>query len=211
MFLGSPASGKGTQAARFAREHGFVHFDMGGALRREVERGSALADRIRSCTDAGRLVPMEIIRTLVLQAFTEAGEGDVLLDGFPRSLEQAQLLDEVLRGLGRALTAVVVIELPEALAVERTVNRRVCPVCGRAYNLLTLPPRNDEKCDDDGTPLEQRRDDTDEVVRERLRVYHEETQPIIEYYQAAGVLARVSGSDSIEAVGTKIEQAVFGV
>jgi len=87
----------------------------------------------------------------------------------------------------------------------------VCPVCGRAYNLLTLPPRNDEKCDDDGTPLEQRRDDTDEVVRERLRVYHEETQPIIEYYQAAGVLARVSGSDSIEAVGTKIEQAVFGV
>ncbi|OGK12064.1 MAG: hypothetical protein A2Y63_04395 [Candidatus Riflebacteria bacterium RBG_13_59_9] len=210
VFLGPPASGKGSQAVRFSRTHGFLHFDMGGALREEVETCSPLADKIRAYTDAGQLVPLELVSELVNRTLNRNSERDVLLDGFPRSMEQAEMLEGVLERLGRQLTMVVLIDVPEPVVVERTVNRRVCPTCGRIYNLLTFPPRNDQVCDDDAAELSHRRDDTEELIRARLKVYRQQTQPIIAHYESAGVLARVDGCGDMDAVGKQIESIVLG-
>jgi len=210
VLLGPPASGKGTQAARFAEKHGFLHFDMGSALRAEAERGSPLSAEIRSFTDAGRLVPTSIVREIVLNALEDRPDASFVLDGFPRSMEQAHMLDGVLVVTGRKLSGVVLIDLPEEVIVQRIVNRRHCPECGRVYNLLSQPPKDDERCDDDGAALEQRRDDTPEVLAERLRVYHEQTEPIIEHYGQAGLLTRIDGAQPIEEVSRQMEDAVMG-
>lgn len=209
VFLGPPASGKGTQAARFAEAHGFTHFDMGGALREEIASGSDLASEIRKYTDAGKLVPLAIIRKLVEQVF-ERNEGtSMLLDGFPRSMEQADVLEDVLTAEGRDLDVAIFVDVPEDELMQRVINRRFCPECGRVYNLRTLRPKEDGFCDDDGAQLMQRRDDTEDVMAERLRVYHEQTQPILERYEQEGVLSRVDGTAGVESVGLQIERIVF--
>ncbi len=209
VFLGPPASGKGTQAARFASAHGFTHFDMGGALREEIESGSALASEIRSYADAGKLVPGEIVRKLVEQMFGRNQGKNVLLDGFPRSSEQADMLDDVLAVEGRELNTAVLVEVPEEVLMQRVINRRFCPECGRVYNLQTLRPQGDGFCDDDGAQLMHRRDDTEEVMAERLRVYYGQTQPIVERYEQAGILSRVDGTAGVESVSLQIERIVF--
>lgn len=210
VLLGPPASGKGTQAARFSAKHGFRHFDMGAALRHEIESGSPLASEIKSFTDAGKLVPTTVVRELVLNAIQANPEADFVFDGFPRSMEQAHMLDGVLAVTGRKLTGAVLIDVPAETIVQRIVNRRFCPECGRVYNLVTLPPREDERCDDDGAGLEQRRDDTQEVLAERLRVYHGQTEPIIEHYRNAGLLKRIDGTQTVEEISRQMENAVFG-
>ncbi len=209
VFLGPPASGKGTQAQKFAKAHGFLHFDMGGALREEIASGSELADEIRSYSDAGKLVPTEIVRKLVEQMFERNSGANVLLDGFPRSSEQADMLDAVLEAQGRNITAAIFVDVPEAELIQRVLNRRVCPECGRVYNLRTVPPRNEGICDDDGALVQHRRDDTEEVMAERLRVYHAQTQPIIERFEEMGVLSRVDGTAGVDSVGLQIERIVF--
>jgi adenylate kinase len=210
VLLGPPASGKGTQAARFSAKHGFLHFDMGAALRSEIESGSALASEIKSFTNVGKLVPTSIVRDLVLSAIQTNPEADFVFDGFPRSMEQAHMLDGVLAVTGRKLTGAVLIDVPEEVIVQRIVNRRFCPECGRVYNLVTLPPREGERCDDDGVALEQRRDDTQEVLAERLRVYHGQTEPIIEHYRKAGLLKRIDGTQAVDDISREMESAVFG-
>lgn len=210
IFLGPPASGKGTQAQRFAKAHGFLHFDMGGALREEIESGSELAAEIRSHSDAGRLVPTAIVRKLVEQMFERNQRDSVLLDGFPRSVEQADMLDTVLAAQGRGITAAVLVEVPENELILRVINRRICPECGRVYNLRTMRPRSEGICDDDGSLLQHRRDDTEEVMGERLRVYREQTQPILERYEEMGVLSKVDGTADADRVGLQIERIVFG-
>jgi len=209
VLLGPPASGKGTQAARFSRAHDFLHFDMGGALREAAAGDSPLAEEIRSYTDAGHLVPDEVVRRLIELMFAANRERDIILDGFPRSMEQAELLEHAMSEAGRELTAAVLIGLPEEEIAIRILNRRVGPVCGKAYNLVTMPPKSDEKCDDDGYPLEHRADDTEEVLKERLAVYKEKTRPIIAHYEAVGVLARVDGTAGVNDVGEQIEKVVL--
>jgi len=209
IFLGPPASGKGTQAARFSKMHGFLHFDMGKALREEAAGSSPLAGEIRSYTNAGRLVPNEAVRRLIQLMFAVNKERDIILDGFPRSMEQVGLLERLMAEAGRDLTAAVLVSLPESEIARRILNRRVCPVCGRVYNLVTMPPDSDEKCDDDGSPLEHRADDTEDVLNERLAVYKEQTQPIIGHYDSAGLLARVDGTAGVDDIGKQIEEVVF--
>ncbi len=210
IFLGPPASGKGTQAARFSEAHGFLHFDMGKALREEAAGSSPLAEEIRSYTNAGRLVPNEVVQRLIQLMFAANQERDIILDGFPRSMEQVELLERVMEEAGRNLTAAVLVNLPEDDIAERILNRRVCPQCGRVYNLVTMPPRSDEMCDDDGSVLEHRADDTEEVLNERLAVYSEQTQPIIDHYESAGLLTRVDGAADVDDVSRQIEKVVFG-
>jgi adenylate kinase len=210
VLLGPPASGKGTQAARFSRAHGFLHFDMGGALRKAAVADTPLGEEVRSYTDAGHLVPDEIVQQLIQLMFAANEQRDVILDGFPRSMEQAELLDRAMAEAGRELTAAVLVSLPESDIAVRILNRRMCPVCGGVYNLVTMPPKSDEKCDSDGSPLEHRTDDTEEVLRERLAVYNEKTRPIVAHYEAAGVLARVDGTADVDDVGRQIEKVVLG-
>jgi len=211
IFLGPPASGKGTQAARFSEAHGFLHFDMGKALREEAASSSPLAEEIRSFTDTGRLVPNEVVQRLIQLMFAANQERDIILDGFPRSMEQVELLKRAMSDAGRDLTAAVLVSLPEDDIAERILNRRVCPVCGRVYNLVTVPPESDEKCDDDGSPLEHRADDTEDVLNERIAVYNEQTQPIIAHYESEGLLVRVDGVADIDDVSMQIEKVLLGV
>ena len=210
IFLGPPSSGKGTQATRFSVLHNFLHFDMGEALRKEAAGSSPLAEEIRSFTDAGRLVPNETVQRLIRLMFAANPERDIILDGFPRSMEQAELLTHVMAEAGRDLTAAVLVSLPEEDIAERILNRRICPACGKVYNLVTVPPKSDEKCDDDNSPLEHRADDTEEVLSERLAVYRSQTQPIIAFYESASVLARVDGTAGIDDVGRQIEKVILG-
>jgi len=210
IFLGPPASGKGTQAARFSELHNFLHFDMGKALRKEAAGSSLLAEEIRSFTDAGQLVPNEVVQRFIQSMFAANQERDIILDGFPRSMEQVELLARAMAEAGRDLTAAVFVSLPEEDIANRILNRRVCPVCGRVYNLVTVPPKSDEKCDHDSSPLEHRADDTEEVLSERLAVYRNQTQPIIAYYESAGVLASVDGTAGINDVGRQIEEVILG-
>ncbi len=207
IFLGPPGSGKGTQAARLAGRYGVTHFDMGRSLREEVSTGSGLGKTIKTYTDKGELVPLPIIKMIILKALKGAFEKNVILDGFPRSSEQAVLLDTVLNEFGVNLDYVLYFNIDERELVNRIVNRRHCPVCKRVYNLVYAPPIQEGICDVDGSELAQRKDDSEKVIMNRFRVYQRETQPILERYRGAGKLREVNAAQEI---GT-LELEVAGV
>ncbi|MEP0813871.1 MAG: nucleoside monophosphate kinase [bacterium] len=200
VFLGPPGCGKGTQAARLAASHGLRHFDMGRTLRDEIESGSSLGKTIKTFTNKGELVPLPIIRMVVDKQLKENPEQNTILDGFPRSPEQAILLDEVLASQGKVLDCVVYFRMDERALIRRIVNRRYCPSCGRVYNLLYASPAQPGICDDDGTDLVQRPDDNEAVLMKRFRVYQRETEPILEKYRAEGKLCEVDAGRSIEEI-----------
>lgn len=207
VFLGAPGSGKGTQADMLKDECGFYHFDTGSVLRGEVASGSDLGARIGGYINQGLLVPLAVIRELLLKFFRETTAERIMLDGFPRNLEQAGVLDEGLAELGDDLDYVIYLEVPRQALLDRILNRRFCSVCGEIYNLLTEPPRTPGVCDKDGGALVQRKDDTQEVFRERLDVYLEQTVPLLDYYASRGVLHAVDGTSSPE----EVAQAILGV
>jgi adenylate kinase len=207
VFLGPPGSGKGTQADNLREEHGFTHFDTGSRLREEIARGSELGREIASYTDRGQLVPITIIRSLVFQFLRETDATRILFDGFPRNLEQAEVLDE---GLGEAeleLNHAIYLEIDEDNLLDRIVNRRFCPECGEIYNLKSNPPKVEGRCDHDGAELIQRKDDTPEVFANRLKVYTAETVPVLDFYRRQGRLRLVDGDHDIE----DVNQAVLKV
>lgn len=198
VFLGPPGSGKGTQAARLAERYGVVHFDMGRSLREESATGSGVGKTIKTYTDRGELVPLPIIKMIILKALKGAFEKNIILDGFPRSKEQAQLLDAVLSEYGANLDFALYFQIDERVLVNRIVNRRQCPVCKRVYNLSSAPPIQETVCDIDGAELEKRPDDNEKVIMNRFRVYQRETQPILELYRASGKLKEVDAATEIE-------------
>lgn len=204
VFLGPPGSGKGTQADFLHENYGFTHFDTGSRLREEIASGSELGRRIASYTDQGNLVPIEVIRDLVTTFFETNDERRVLFDGFPRNLEQAEVLTTCLADSGLSLDCAIYLEIDSDSLVQRIVNRRFCPKCGEIYNLISRPPAHDEVCDKDGARLVLRRDDTEEVFRNRLAVYDQQTRPVLEYYRAKDQLKTVDGDDQIETVSASI-------
>jgi len=173
IFLGPPGCGKGTQAARLAENRRVVHFDMGSALRAEVAAGGELAAQITPHASKGSLVPLPIVHRLLERFFHSHAKDDIVLDGFPRSADQVELIEAMLPGLRRSVDAVILFELDEEEILRRIVHRRYCPQCGRVYNLRTDPPRDNERCDKCRHPLAQREDDSEAVLAERLRVYRE--------------------------------------
>jgi adenylate kinase len=205
VFLGPPGSGKGTQAATLAERLGFVHFDMGGELRKEARSGSSLGKTIASFTDRGELVPIEVIKRIVGRFFSERDRKSVILDGFPRSVKQAQVLEEILAKLGKSVNLVVYFDISEERLVERIVNRRYCPACNRVYNLLSKRPARDEVCDEDGAALTRRADDDEAVVRNRIRVYERETRPMVEYYRLLGKLVTLDASKGVSEAQSELE------
>ncbi|MBN2083031.1 adenylate kinase [bacterium] len=206
VFLGPPGSGKGTQADILHDNHGFFHFDTGSRLRAEIASGSELGQRIASFTNAGKLVPIEIIKEMILKFLREADAERIMFDGFPRNLAQAEVLDEGLKEYGDDLDYAVYLEIDEDNLLARIVNRRFCSKCGEIYNLISKPPKQAGICDNDGAELTQRKDDTEEVFGTRLKVYLEETKPVLDYYRQAGKLHTIDGDYDIEDVSRAVAE-----
>jgi adenylate kinase len=202
VFLGPPGAGKGTQATGLAQELGLVHLSTGDLLRAAVAAGTPLGVEADTFMRAGKLVPDELV-VRILKA--RLGEPDTrpgfLLDGFPRTLAQAELLEQVV-----PVEQVVAFEIPEELLEERPTKRRLCPTCRTVYNLVSSPPRVDARCDRDGTPLEHRNDDTEAAVRTRLKVYHQQTEPLLEFYRRRGLLRPLDARGEPAAVAERLRR-----
>ena len=195
ILLGPPGAGKGTQAEKLEADFHLPYIATGNMLRAAVEEGTDLGRKAKEHMDAGRLVPDELIIGMILECVEEEQCKDgFLLDGFPRNRGQAEALDEALERLGRRLNAALLIEVPDEDVMRRLSGRRVCKKEGHVYHVDTNPPKHEGACDIDGSKLIQRDDDKPETVEERLRVYHEHTAPIIDYFQEQGVLRRFDGT-----------------
>ena len=182
--MGPPGAGKGTQAKRLVERFGMAHLSSGDIFRAERAGKSELGQKLATYMDAGQLVPDEIVVEVMAKAVTAQGDRGLLLDGFPRTVPQAEALDRQLARADEALDAVLVITADDEAIVGRITGRRSCPDCGRAYHVKFLPPRQADTCDDCGGQLAQRRDDTEDVVRQRLEAYYRQTEPVIGYYRA---------------------------
>jgi adenylate kinase len=202
ILLGPPGAGKGTQAERLSEDFGLPHISTGDMLRAHVAEDTELGRRAKSYMDAGELVPDEVIVGMIVERIDEPDARDgFLLDGFPRNEEQAMALDDALSRLDRQLTAVLLIEVPDEEVVQRLAGRRVCvknPT--HIYHVDFDPPKHEGVCDQDGSRLIQRDDDREETIRRRLEVYHSQTEPLIGFYDAAGLLRRVDGRRSPDEV-----------
>jgi len=200
LLVGAPGAGKGTQAKRLAEAYDVPHITTGDALRAnkdmETEHGTP-----REYMEAGELVPDAVVNEIVVEALAEA-DGFVL-DGYPRNLAQAEFLSE-----RTDLDAVVYLDVSEPELVDRLTGRRVCPDCGASYHVEFNPPAEAGVCDDCGGELIQRDDDTEETVRERLRVYRENTEPVVEHYREAGVLHEVDGEGTPDEVFAAVRDVV---
>lgn len=194
ILLGPPGAGKGTQAERLRADFSLAHISTGDMLRAQVAEGTELGQQAQRYMNAGELVPDEVIIGMILARIGEpdAREG-FLLDGFPRNEQQADALGEALGTLERRLLAALLIEVSDDEVVRRLGGRRVCSKSGHVYHLEFDPPKHEGICDQDGSRLIQRDDDKEETIRKRLQVYHEQTAPLIDYYEQAGLLRRFDG------------------
>ncbi len=207
VLLGPPGVGKGTQGVRLAREGGWDHLSTGDLLRKALERGTALGKEARSYMEAGELVPDGVIVGLVGETLATSAPGrSVVLDGFPRTVAQAEALDDTLAKAGRAVDRVCLLEAPEEVIVKRISGRRSSPG-GRVYNVHFDPPVREGFCDDTGEPLIHRADDRPETVRKRLAVYRRDTVPLVGLYEERGVLRRVNGQGGIHDVYAALRTA----
>lgn len=210
-FLGPPGAGKGTQARELALGWDVPHIATGDMLREAVAASTALGLEAKRYMDQGALVPDDVVIGLIAERLSQpdAARG-FILDGFPRTIAQAEALDRLLASLGRSLDAVIYFEVSEAELLRRLTGRRVCRGCGATFHLVYAPPVSAEKCDACGGSLYQRDDDTERTVRNRLDVYARQTAPLLEYYRNHGVLATVAGEGAIDAIRTAIRRAVEG-
>jgi len=206
VFLGPPGAGKGTQAEMISKEKKIPHISSGNLLREAVEAGTETGKKARNYIEKGLLVPdqivVDIIKDRILKNDCKVG---FVLDGFPRTLSQAKVLDEMLRNLGNSLDMVFYFSVSKESVVQRLSGRLICGACGANYHKIYVPSSKDGVCDKCGGKLNQRADDKPETVLERLRVYHEQTEGLIDYYKKSGILREISSDDArIEMITRKI-------
>jgi adenylate kinase len=201
VLLGPPGAGKGTLASRLAREFGLLHVSTGDLLREEVAKNTPLGQLAQGYMARGELVPDEVILSMVRKVVGE--KKGVLFDGFPRTRAQAEGLERF-----SPVDLVIFLEVDKAEVVRRLAGRRICPKCNAVYNLVTQPPKNDEKCDVCGEALIQREDDKPEVVARRFEVYMRDSAPLVDYYERKGLLRRVRADGSPEEVFRKVAEVL---
>ena len=201
IMLGAPGAGKGTQAKKIAAKYSIPHISTGDIFRANIKNGTELGLKAKSYMDAGGLVPDEITIGMLLDRIHQADcENGYVLDGFPRTIPQAESLTEALKKNGEAIDFAVNVDVPDENIINRMSGRRACLNCGATYHIVYNAPKKEGVCDACGQELVLRDDDKPETVKKRLDVYHDQTQPLIEYYQKAGVLAQVDGTMDMEDV-----------
>ena len=209
ILLGPPGAGKGTQAARLTEDFHLPYIATGDMLRAAVKEGTPLGKKAKAYMDRGDLVPDDVIIEMILDCMEgpECADG-FLLDGYPRNVEQAKALEDAMKDKGRGITAAVLIDVSDEEVVKRISGRRVCQKNGHVYNVFSDPPKHDDVCDQDGSRLVQREDDAEDVVRNRLSVYHDQTEPLISYYDQQGVMRRIDGTRSPDEVHYHIRAVI---
>jgi adenylate kinase len=209
VLLGPPGSGKGTQGERLQEDFRLPYYATGDILRAAVRDETDLGKTAKEYMDRGDLVPDEVIIGVIVERLgsSEAADG-FILDGFPRTLAQAEALDAEIERLGRRLTAALLIEVPDDEVVRRLGGRRTCIKGGHVFHVEFDPPKNEDVCDIDGSRLIVRDDDKPEVIRHRLEQYHEKTEPLVSYYDDQGLLRRVDGGRSPDEVGDRIRAVI---
>lgn len=201
IFLGAPGAGKGTQAQRLSEIYAIPQISTGDILRQAVKDKTPLGQRAASFMDAGKLVPDEVVIGIIEERLKQEDcKNGFILDGFPRTVPQAEALDRVLDPMDMAIDAAVCFEVPEELLVKRLSGRRVCRSCGANYNVYFNPPAKDGVCQKCGGDLYQRSDDQEETIKNRLKVYRDQTEPLIGFYRRKNRLVKIDGSGSMDAI-----------
>jgi adenylate kinase len=201
LLLGGPGAGKGTQAKIISQRLGIPHISTGDIFRENVRNSTALGKQVADILNEGRLVPDNITNDIVKDRLQKDDcKNGYILDGYPRTIEQAQFLDKYLSGIGQKLDYVINIDTSDDCIITRLSERRSCPICGRVYHLVNTPPAKEGVCDSCGGTLIQREDDREDTVRDRLDIYHRQTEPLIRYYSESGILVSVDGERRVEPI-----------
>lgn len=201
IMLGAPGAGKGTQAHMIAEKYHLPHVSTGGIFRANIKNGTELGKEAKGYMDRGELVPDELtVRILLDRVAQEDCKNGYILDGFPRNIPQAEVLEKELEKLGEKIDAAIDMEVPDESIIRRMSGRRACSSCGATYHIVNVPPKKEGICDVCGEALILRDDDKEETVQKRLDVYHEQTQPLIEFYTKKGILKTVDGTQDMMSV-----------
>lgn len=212
IMVGPPASGKGTQTKKLAAETGLKHVDTGSMLREAVAAKTEAGNIAKGFMDKGQLVPVEIVARIIKERLSKDDcKNGFILDGFPRSLEQANILDNILKeidGDNEVSLKVVYFDIPMDNLIERIVNRRSCPACGAIFNIKTMTLKNEGKCDNCNTDLVQRADDNEETAKSRFNTYFEQTAPLTEFYEKRGNLVKIDATGSIDEVFENLKAVI---
>lgn len=201
IMLGAPGAGKGTQAKKIAQKYGIPHISTGDIFRANIKNGTELGKKAKTYMDQGLLVPDELTVDLVIDRVNQEDcKNGYILDGFPRTIPQAESLDAALAKMGQKVDYAINVEVPDENIISRMSGRRACVGCGATYHIKYNPPKIEDVCDTCGEKLILRDDDKPETVQKRLGVYHDQTQPLIDYYGKAGVLKEVDGTVDMEEV-----------
>ncbi len=207
IMLGAPGAGKGTQAKLIADTYGIPHISTGDIFRANLKAGTELGKKAQVYMDQGQLVPDDLTCDLVVDRISQEDcANGFILDGFPRTIPQADCLAEALAERGESMDIAIDVNVPDEAIIERMAGRRVCPQCGASYHIVMIPPKVEGICDHCGSEIVLRADDEPETVKNRLSVYHEQTQPLIAYYTEQGILRTVDGTQPMEDVFAEIQK-----
>jgi len=204
VLLGAPGAGKGTQCKNIVARYNLLHLSSGDILRQERAESTALGKKAQSHMDSGALVPDEIIIEMMAKAIEKAPAEGFILDGFPRTVNQAVELDKALAASRQQIDAVLNLRIDDNVVSRRITGRRSCPQCGAVYHVENLKPKTEGICDNDGTELVQRSDDTQEVLNNRLEAYHRQTEPLVDYYKKNGTVCNFDADRDPDDVGASI-------